>query len=328
MTDSWEQRYRAGAHGAHGHAHAHAHGANAVATAGAGAELAGIVAMLGDERGTVVDVGCGAGADAIYLAQCGFDAVGIDSSPAALELAAQRSTEANVQVRWVQADALDLPLADGSIAAAFDRGCLHHLRLEEQPRYLAELARVLVPGGRVFLRDTLHPGEHVSPVTRDGLTRLVEGLPLRVTAIVPFEMQGGHGASSAMLAVLERAGAVTGGRFAGGLFAGLPVSDYARSVQWYERLLGAAPSFLPNEAEAVWQLAEDRFVYVVERPQGAPHSEQLVWVDDLDAAVDEIAARGIEPTRTETYDNGVRKVVFEDPDGNEFSLGGSPSPTA
>ena len=35
------------------------------------------------------------------------------------------------------------------------------------------------------------------------------------------------------------------------LFAGLPVADYERAVAWYGRLLGAEPSFLPNETEAV-----------------------------------------------------------------------------
>ena len=36
------------------------------------------------------------------------------------------------------------------------------------------------------------------------------------------------------------------------LFAGIPVRDYAAAVSWYEQLLGAAPSFLPNDTEAVW----------------------------------------------------------------------------
>ena len=40
--------------------------------------------------------------------------------------------------------------------------------------------------------------------------------------------------------------------------------------------------------------------------------------------VDAIAARGIEPTTRETYGNGVRKVTFHDPDGNEIGFGGAP----
>jgi hypothetical protein len=47
-------------------------------------------------------------------------------------------------------------------------------------------------------------------------------------------------------------------------------------------------------------------------------------VDDLDTVVDGIVARGIEPTKRETYGNGVRKVTFHDPDGNEIGFGGPP----
>ena len=49
-----------------------------------------------------------------------------------------------------------------------------------------------------------------------------------------------------------------------------------------------------------------------------------IFVEDLDALVDEIAARGIEPAKRETYSNGVRKTTYRDPDGNEIGLGGAP----
>ena len=110
------------------------------------------------------------------------------------------------------------------------------------------------------------------------------------------------------------------------LFAGISVSDYERAVAWYEGLLGAAPSFLPNDVEAVWEVAEHRYVYVELRPEHAGHSLQTVFVDDLDDRVAAISARGIEPAERETYDNGVRKVTYRDPDGNEFGFGGGPSP--
>jgi len=46
-------------------------------------------------------------------------------------------------------------------------------------------------------------------------------------------------------------------------------------------------------------------------------------VDDLDDVVGRLIARGIEPTKQETYDNGVRKVTFHDADGNEIGFGGA-----
>ena len=109
------------------------------------------------------------------------------------------------------------------------------------------------------------------------------------------------------------------------LFAGIPVSDYARAVAWYERLLGSAPSFLPNDTEAVWEVADHRFLYVDVRPEHAGHAMHTVFVDDFDARLRAIADRGLEPEERETYDNGVRKATYRDPDGNEIGFGGGPA---
>jgi catechol 2,3-dioxygenase-like lactoylglutathione lyase family enzyme len=108
------------------------------------------------------------------------------------------------------------------------------------------------------------------------------------------------------------------------LFAGLRVRDFQAARAWYERLLGE-PSFFPHATEAVWTLAEDRSVYVVEHADGAGHSVVTIFVDDLDAQVAAIAARGLEPDARETYSNGVSKAVYRDPDGNELGFGGGPS---
>ncbi|MEV4639231.1 VOC family protein [Actinoplanes sp. NPDC049548] len=108
------------------------------------------------------------------------------------------------------------------------------------------------------------------------------------------------------------------------LFAGIPVRDYPSAVAWYERLLGGPPAFLPNDTEAVWELAEHRYLYLDVRPEHAGHAMHTVFVDDLDARLAAIAERGLEPAERETYDNGVRKVIFRDPDGNEIGFGGGP----
>jgi len=46
------------------------------------------------------------------------------------------------------------------------------------------------------------------------------------------------------------------------LFAGIPVSDYAAAVEWYERLFGSPPTSFPNNAEAVWEIAEHGYVFI------------------------------------------------------------------
>ena len=107
------------------------------------------------------------------------------------------------------------------------------------------------------------------------------------------------------------------------LFAGLRVRDFRAARPWYERLLGE-PTFFPHATEAVWTLAEDRSVYVVEHAGGAGSSVVTIFLDDLDAQVAAIAARGLEPDERATYSGGVRKVLFRDPDGNEVGFGGPP----
>ena len=109
------------------------------------------------------------------------------------------------------------------------------------------------------------------------------------------------------------------------LFAGIYVSDYEAATQWYARLLGAEPSFIPNATEAVWELAESRLIYINLHPEGAGRSVVTMIVDDLDVRVAGITGRGIEPASEETYDNGVRKVLYRDPDGNEIGFGAVPS---
>jgi predicted enzyme related to lactoylglutathione lyase len=108
------------------------------------------------------------------------------------------------------------------------------------------------------------------------------------------------------------------------LFAGISVSDLAVALSWYERLLGAPPSFFPNDTEAVWELEEYSSLYIELRPDHAGHAMHTLFADDFDTRLAQIAARGLEPAKRETYENGVRKAIFVDPDGNEIGLGGGP----
>ena len=108
------------------------------------------------------------------------------------------------------------------------------------------------------------------------------------------------------------------------LYAGICVSNYAAARPWYERLLGSEPSFLAHETEAVWELAEHRWIFIVEDGERAGQALHTIFVDDLDSLVSEIASRGIYPAEHETYTNGVRKAIYRDADGNEIGFGGAP----
>lgn len=72
------------------------------------------------------------------------------------------------------------------------------------------------------------------------------------------------------------------------------------------------------------QLAGHRYLYIEELPERAGYAPHTMFVDDLDKRVQSIRARGIEPASQETYGNGVRKVIYRGPDGNEIGFSGTP----
>ena len=108
------------------------------------------------------------------------------------------------------------------------------------------------------------------------------------------------------------------------LFAGICVRDYKAAKEWYERFFGREPTFVAHETECVWDLADHRSIFILEDSERAGNATHTVFVDDLDAITDEIESRGIKAANRETYKNGVRKVTFRDPDGNEIGFGGAP----
>lgn len=108
------------------------------------------------------------------------------------------------------------------------------------------------------------------------------------------------------------------------LFAGIPVKDFKISLEWYERLFGCPPSFFPNDVEAVWQIAEHRWVYIIVQPEKAGGSVNTILGSNLDQLVREISERGIDFDREEIPAENVRKVMYFDPDGNEIGFGSVP----
>ncbi len=100
--------------------------------------------------GRTVELGCGTGTNAVYLAQQGFQVSAIDIAPTALALAEKKAAAAGVKVRWLLADVLwppRLPPAD----FIFDRGCYHGVRQSNAAGYVAALRRLSRPGTRVLI---------------------------------------------------------------------------------------------------------------------------------------------------------------------------------
>lgn len=132
------------------------------------AELAAAVATgTIPPAATVVDVGCGAGGEAVFLAGRGFRVIGVDASRDALAVAGRRAAAAGVELDLRHGSALDLPLADGEAGFALDRGCFHLLDREDRAGYAAEIERALAPGGALLLRGAREDDEEEGLVAVD-----------------------------------------------------------------------------------------------------------------------------------------------------------------
>lgn len=100
-----------------------------------------------DDRGRVADVGCGPGRITAHLHSLGVDAFGIDLSPAMVGVARRRHPELDFD----EGSILSLDLADGALAGAVAWYSIIHIPPDQRPTALAELGRVLRPGGRLLL---------------------------------------------------------------------------------------------------------------------------------------------------------------------------------
>ena len=105
------------------------------------------------------------------------------------------------------------------------------------------------------------------------------------------------------------------------LFAGIAVADYAAALAWYERLLGQPPDVIVTEREAMWQVAETGWIYVVGNTRRAGHALLTLLVDDLEDQVAELAERGLATGAIDTVPGVVRKAVITDLEGNMITLG-------
>ena len=108
--------------------------------------------------GPAVDLGCGSGTDAVYLASKGFDVTAIDIAPTALSQAREKANRAGVKVRWLLANVLSLPKLE-SFEFIFDRGCYHEVRFDNAAAYVETVRRLSQPGRTRFLLLAGNPNE-------------------------------------------------------------------------------------------------------------------------------------------------------------------------
>ena len=103
------------------------------------------------KKGKALDICCGAGTNTVYLAEKGFEVTGIDISPKAIAYAKKKAKQANVNINLMVQNFLNLPFEKAEFDFVFDMGCFHHVKVEDRPKFIKGVHRVLRNGGTYLL---------------------------------------------------------------------------------------------------------------------------------------------------------------------------------
>jgi len=113
----------------------------------------------GRQPGRALDLGCGTGTDAVFLATRGWDVAGVDFVPEAIEKAKARALAARSSARFVVGDVTQLRLAgvNGPFDLVTDIGCYHGIPAGLRDAYAAEVAAVCRPGADLYVAGISDP---------------------------------------------------------------------------------------------------------------------------------------------------------------------------
>jgi SAM-dependent methyltransferase len=108
-------------------------------------------AESGSIRGSVLDVGCGTGEQALLAVGLGLPATGVDLSPTAIRAARRKAVERGLTAEFLVWDALDLPALGRQFETVLDSGVYHVFDDDDRARFVESLRAVIPPGGRYLM---------------------------------------------------------------------------------------------------------------------------------------------------------------------------------
>jgi SAM-dependent methyltransferase len=165
------------------------------------------LAETGQIKGAVLDVGCGTGENALYLAERGLAVTGIDGAPTAIRKARAKAKSRGLDIRFEVADALDLSLPK-SFDTLIDSGLFHVFSDDERTRFTESLGRVVRPGGTYFMMcfSEREPGDWGPRRVTQAEIRSAFSAGWRVNSIDPSAFETNGGDAQAWLASISRLG--------------------------------------------------------------------------------------------------------------------------
>jgi cyclopropane fatty-acyl-phospholipid synthase-like methyltransferase len=165
------------------------------------------LAETGQISGAVLDVGCGTGENAIYLAERGLAVTGIDGAPTAIRKARAKAKSRGLDLRFEVADALDLSLPK-PFDTVIDSGLFHVFSDDERTRFTASLGRVVRPDGTYFMMcfSEREPGDWGPRRVTQAEIRSAFHAGWRVNSIDPSAFDTNGGDAQAWLASISRLG--------------------------------------------------------------------------------------------------------------------------
>jgi ubiquinone/menaquinone biosynthesis C-methylase UbiE len=174
-------------------------------------ELVALAAAGVPPKGSrVLDVGCGGGIDAIFMANCGFKVIGIDISATALRIARKREKKAHVNVDWQRASVLELPINNESIDLVTDRGLFHLVEDPDRSVYSAEIYRILKKGGHALIRGASKESGHnqFNPVSEEAINKYFSASKFKSGLVLPIPLFSVEGVMDGRIVMLQKIGLV------------------------------------------------------------------------------------------------------------------------
>jgi len=292
--------------------------------------------------GAVLDAGCGTGENALFFAARGQSVVGVDFLEGPIREARRKANERGLAAEFIQYDALKLASFDRQFDSIIDSGLFHVFSDEDRPRYVAGLAHIAKPGGRIFLScmsdeepGTQGPRRVSQKELRDSFAGgwTIESIRAVRFEVVPDlkDFTFSAGGPKAWFAVIRRNPKELAVERV--VEAAIYADDLASAEAFYSRVLnlpvigkepgrhvffGAGPGTVLLVFRAESTLRGD--VFPSHGARGAGHVALGIKAELLDAWRERLVARGVSIEKEYIWPRGGRSLYFRDPAGNSIEL--------